>query len=584
MVADPFSGGGTVALEAARRGLPVYAQDIHPWAVAGLATALDGINPDVLVKGAATALARLEPLRLSLYGTSCPSHGDNSELVHVFWARWSRCPACSEIVYLYPYSLLTLASRALHESEGYFGCRSCGGISRHAITASRRRRCHSCDSYLSEPDTPLLANRMAKCCRSSCRNTFPVFDGEAPRWVVVLVQRLCRHEGRSVVHFDRPTDRELAGNRPVVSIPKPLVQRIPAGIETSILHRAGFKRWCDLYPPRQLATLLAAADIIESLDVSEPTKTRLRLAVSGSAEMAGFASRWDRYYPKAFEAIANHRFAALGFACETNLLATQGRGTIRRRFASSVHAARFARAHLTVEGGTRVRAASGRRTRLKSGALLGCGSSERQLTSDGSVDLVLTDPPYFDSVQYAELASLFLAWAHSLNLVPSSLTLDLRSEAVANSSRGAGVEEYRALLTRIFRETKRALKVDGQLVLTFHNTDIRAWWALARALDSSGFAVVAIAVAQAENATDHPKRNRRSFTKDLVIECRQKFAKARLTVVEGGSDTQGRELRAVGRAVASGGGLDIVRFRQLFLAKRGDLKSPRIRVAGDKAS
>lgn len=37
-VSDPFSGGGTVAIEAARRGLPVYAQDLHPWAVTGVAT------------------------------------------------------------------------------------------------------------------------------------------------------------------------------------------------------------------------------------------------------------------------------------------------------------------------------------------------------------------------------------------------------------------------------------------------------------------------------------------------------------------------------------------------------------------
>jgi len=31
LVADPFSGGGTVAFEAARRGLPIYAQDLYPW-------------------------------------------------------------------------------------------------------------------------------------------------------------------------------------------------------------------------------------------------------------------------------------------------------------------------------------------------------------------------------------------------------------------------------------------------------------------------------------------------------------------------------------------------------------------------
>src|SRR4051812_33837742 len=33
VVADPFSGGGTVALESVLRGFPVFAQDLHPWAM-----------------------------------------------------------------------------------------------------------------------------------------------------------------------------------------------------------------------------------------------------------------------------------------------------------------------------------------------------------------------------------------------------------------------------------------------------------------------------------------------------------------------------------------------------------------------
>jgi adenine-specific DNA methylase len=40
LVADPFSGGGTVAFEAARRSLAIYAQDLYPWPSQGLATAL----------------------------------------------------------------------------------------------------------------------------------------------------------------------------------------------------------------------------------------------------------------------------------------------------------------------------------------------------------------------------------------------------------------------------------------------------------------------------------------------------------------------------------------------------------------
>jgi len=420
---------------------------------------------------------------------------------------------------------------------------------------------------------------MTSCNRPTCGKTFAVFAGETPVWKPVLVQRSCRDETRSFVHFDLPTKNELVGQKDVLTLPAAITKDIPEGVETSILRRAGFQRWCDLYPGRQLTTLFAAANAVESLEISEALQARLRLAICGAAEMAGFASRWDRYYPKAFEAVANHRFAALGFACETNLLAERGRGTIRRRFASSVAAARWMREEVKTRSSTRVRDASGRRTRLTAGALLAYGSSERQLVSDHAVDLVLTDPPYFDDIQYSELASLFLAWARSLKLVPTSVSLDLRAEAVVNATRGTGVAEYRALLTRIFRETRRTLKVDGRLVITFHNTDIRAWWALARALDSSGFAVVALAVAQSENTNDHSKRNRRSFTKDVVLECRAKSASGLAKIVGRRSDSQERELCAAGQAVAVGGSLDLRSFEELFLAERGNIRSSHIHVA-----
>src|SRR4051794_34895869 len=44
-IADPFSGGGTVAIEAARRGYHIYAQDINPWAAWGLKVSLTPVDP-----------------------------------------------------------------------------------------------------------------------------------------------------------------------------------------------------------------------------------------------------------------------------------------------------------------------------------------------------------------------------------------------------------------------------------------------------------------------------------------------------------------------------------------------------------
>src|SRR4029077_6026647 len=179
------------------------------------------------------------------------------------------------------------------------------------------------------------------------------------------------------------------------------------------------------------------------------------------------------------------------------------------------------------------------------------GSSTRQLLPNDSIDLVLTDPPYFDDVQYAELGGLFLVWAQTVGLIAKNIHVDLRSEAVPNAVRGVTAERYRHLLTAVLRETRRTLRPSGRMVLTFHNTDGQAWWALARALGNAGFFVSALAVAHAENETDHSKRGRRAFSHDLILECRTSpIAEHDIVIASDSRDGQSRELVAAGRAAA----------------------------------
>src|SRR5690242_17654925 len=63
LVADPFSGGGTVAFEAVRRGLTVYAQDLYPWPSLGLATSLAQADVKDLARAGGELLDRLSPYR-----------------------------------------------------------------------------------------------------------------------------------------------------------------------------------------------------------------------------------------------------------------------------------------------------------------------------------------------------------------------------------------------------------------------------------------------------------------------------------------------------------------------------------------
>jgi putative DNA methylase len=574
VVSDPFSGGGTVAIEAARRGLTTYAQDLHPWAITGLRSALDEVDPEALEEASKKVLRAVDAERRRLYGTVCPEHDDEaSEILTALWVRQVPCPGCAAPTFLYPYSYISRASRTANERLGWWGCPGCGAVTRSSLDA-RERRCSGCKGRLGDAERALLTGRSATCQRRGCRLEFDAF-AQPIAWRLALVQRRCG----ATVHLDRPTPDEIEQSSLGASAgPGALRETIPNGLETTVLRRAGLTTWSSLYTPRQIESLIKAAAAIDDLSHPEQIKNRLRLALCGAGEMAGRISRWDRHYPKAYEAVANHRFAVTGLSAEVNLLAERGRGVLKRRFTASVRAARWRADHLP--SGTRLRRRTSTGGRLKpDGVLLAHGSSSRQLVADASVDLVLTDPPYFDDVQYAELAALFLVWARVTGLTTASIELDLGAEAVANTRRGIGVERYRELLTAILSETRRSLKRDGRMILTFHNTDLRAWWALGRALAASGFRIHALAVTWAENDADHSKRGRRSFTQDLVIECRMAGACAVPVVLAPDSedDAQANELLSAGRAIASmSADEELEAFRARYRALRGPTTRPRI--------
>lgn len=567
VVSDPFSGGGTVAVEALRRGHLVYAQDINPWATNGLATALDGVPADSLQAAAERLLAALRSLRGSEYGAQCKTHGV-AETLYAFWVTSAKCRSCHDRFYLFPYSLITRRSRSAHETHGYFGCTYCGVVSLRPLNA-RKRFCRQCRHALADPARPLLDGRQARCPR--CLTCKPISALQSRSRHLILVQRLCGSGQRKLRHFDLPTLEEGKISALNMGELAPLADEIPEGQETRVLRQWGFRRWIDLYPPRQLRCLAEALRKIETLRLPTPIRRRLRMAVVGSTEMAGYLCRWDRFYPKPFEAMANHRFSPVGLSVEVNLLSSVGRGTIPRRLSASVAAAKWARERIPADLVPTTTSTNRRRreSKMPGRMLLVTGSSTRQLIPDNVADLVLTDPPYYDSVQYGELSLLFNRWACAAKLPAARYALDLKREAVPNRIRGTGHREYGRLLSRIFREVRRSLAPGGRLILTFHSTELKAWHSLGRSLLHSGLTVTSLAVCQSENETDHPKRGKRAFSKDLIIECRPGAPPEDPIVVTRVVDPEDRELVAAGLAMAKKAGKPLQQMRNLYLQQAG---------------
>jgi hypothetical protein len=325
---------------------------------------------------------------------------------------------------------------------------------------------------------------------------------------------------------------------------------IPPGIETKRLLDAGFVSWGDLYTYRQASVLVKALSYLRQSTFTQGVKDRLALAVLGAAEMPAFVSRWDRFNLKPFEGMANHRFSSGTLVVECNPLSPVGRGTLARRIIGARKALHWLEAECTTRPKVVATKPShpGRRP-SNWDVLVATGSSQKQALSDSSVSITLTDPPYHDDVQYGELARLFHAW---LSMYVPVREADERQEAVPNSVRGTSSDEYEKTIAACFTESRRTLKRNGRLVLTFHNKRLAAWQALAGALHSSGFEIRALAVVRSENGNDYCKRDVNAILHDLVIECAPRGRASAAPRIEFSPKTIAeKNLAAIGLALAA---------------------------------
>jgi hypothetical protein len=389
---------------------------------------------------------------------------------------------------------------------------------------------------------------------------------------VVLVQRWKQVADGTMLYLDHPTDIETCRTRRSSPLAPSLASHIPRGLETAKLRRAGFRTWASLYPTRQLEVLIRAAKLLETMDFEPVIRDRLRLCLAGATEMPGYLCRWDRYHPKVFEALSNHRYSFDGLAIEPNPIAPVGRGSLARRLRASVIAAKtFAEVASSYRTVNYIRTDANRVATAKHAVTIAQGSSERVLLPNRCASIIVTDPPYFDSVQYGELASLFLAWSAPMGIADQAGVFRCRSEAVPNRFRRTGAIAYQRKLVAIFAECARVIHTRGRLVLTYHSTDLRAWWALGSALSVNGFQIAAIAAARTENGADHSKRGKRSFVSDLLIECvlgQPNCAPRRLTVPR---SSEHRELLAVGEAMAEVGHGQYRELRNAFARRTARL-------------
>ena len=164
----------------------------------------------------------------------------------------------------------------------------------------------------------------------------------------------------------------------------------------------------------------------------------------------------------------------------------------------------------------------------------------------GNLDLVCTDPPYYDAIPYSDLMDFFHIWLrrvmHGLSpetdavfadsLGPKWDARNADGELIDDASRFGGDRSaskgnYEEGMARAFARFREALRDDGRLVIVFANKSPDAWETMVSALIRSGFVVTGSWPIQTEMRTRQRAMASAALSSSIWLVCRKRPGTAR---------------------------------------------------------
>lgn len=541
MILDPFMGGGTPLIEANRVGCNVEGFDVNPMATWIVREELESIDLDAYQEAADNLVEVLDEQVGSYYRTCCPLYGDEDVPVKSFlWVKVLECQACGAQVDLFPGYVV--AKKARHPMHVLL-CGCCGELNEVADT-ERAGDCGRCGEQL-RVEGPA---RRGQCCCPQCGhvNTYPGSRARPldERLFAIEYYNPIRKAGHRGRFFKRPDqqdlDRVVTAFHELRRLTSRFVpdERIPEGDETNRLHRWGYRHYRELFNPRQLLGLELSCRWIA--DVRDQRLQRaLATNLSDLLRYQNMLCRYDTMALKALDIFSVHGFPVGLIQCESNLLGiTNANGASVGSGGWSNIVQKYRKAKAYCEQPYEIRRVGSRKERVVTdGERIGEGPDNRRRVSircmsgtnvdlpPQSVDAVLTDPPYFGNVQYAELMDFCYVW---LRRLVGSETEGFRRtttrspfELTGNQTAARGIEEFAEGLASVYRAMAKALKPGAPLAFTYHHNRVEAYAAVGVAILDAGLTCSASFPCPAEMGGSIHIHGTKSSIVDTVFVCRE---------------------------------------------------------------
>ena len=596
VVLDPFMGSGTTLGEAVKLGAKAIGCDINPVSTFLVRQAFTPVS-EAQLRAAFKQLERdVAPEIRRYYQTSDPQTGELIPVLYYFWVKTVTTPE-GEVIPLLSRYVFAQDAYPKKKPRAQIVCPGCWGVLEGRYDATDMH-CQHCGHHFNPQEGPASGQYVTTKGgqRYRIKELLPK-DGTPPAHRMYAMMAL-RADGTKVYLPVRAEDlalyEEAQSRLASETLPLPEISVRP-GHNTDQARGYNYTHWRDFFNARQLLCLGLLLREILSID-DQAVQEQMLCLFSSTLEFNNmFCSFKGEGTGAVRHMFSNHILKPERTPLENSVWGTdKSSGTFSTLFESRLLRAKryldepFEIAFEHDQDGNR---AGSRKTiashpirahRVETwdelatadhGLLILNGDSSKLPVPAGSVDAVVTDPPYFDFVHYSELSDFFFAW----------LSPVLRGRypwmAREDSSDQGEVQHkdprvFARQLAAVFTEACRVLKDDGVLAFSFHHSRAEGWAAIYEAISEAGLAVVAAHPVHAELRAASPKTAAKDpISLDAILVCRKKaFALHQSPAVQDvrqAVDALSSRLQAAGLRISAGDRF-VIGAAQTLIARAAD--------------
>ncbi len=590
VIFDPFMGSGVTIGEAIKLGCTTLGQDINPVSYLACRVTFTKYDPSAVVATYQLLEHTVAPKLLNYFETRT-EEGSRATVLYYFLVKVVSCPQCDKQIDLFKSRIFSKNAVPRKDSSARALCPSCSAVNATLYDADYVK-CSDCGTTYN-PQQGNIKGAKVEC--DKCGHTFRLVERmksmRGPlgyrRYAKMILTTDGQKRYASMNAFDDALLENIAQEFTSIRSSFPQIE-ITSGYNTNQILKHNYRFWHELFSDRQLLCIHHLREAISQIDHADH-KLLFACLFSGVLEFNNlFASFKGEGTGAVRHMFSHHVLKPEVMPIEANVWGTsKSSGSFSTLFRSRILNALAYKADPT-----ELYVTSGKNSKIgginqplaipvsnefalsnngNDAVYLTQGDSSRTSIPDRSVDIVVTDPPFFDNVHYSQLADFFFYWLNQL-LDYSKAETTRRKDEVQDTS----AVLFANKLTSVFAECYRVLKHTGLLVFSYHHARHEGWTCVHRAIRHAGFVCKQAYPIKAEMSVSTPlKQAKTPIHLDLILVCGKEdngaahhVANVNITHVLRSAEDQIRALKSANISVSLGDAKVILMGRFLCEAHR----------------